>query len=68
MAKTYTTGPGDQWDMIAKKVYGDELHADWLMENNQQHIGTFQFDAGTVLATPDLPEKKTTLPPWRWSS
>lgn len=68
MAKTYTTAAGDQWDMIAKKVYGDELLASWLMENNPQYIAIFEFDAGVVLATPDLPDEKNTLPPWRWSS
>lgn len=66
MAKTYTTAPGDQWDIIAKKVYGNELHAGWLMENNPQFIHIYEFDAGTVLKTPDLPDEKSTLPPWRW--
>ena len=34
MAKTYTTVAGDQWDIISKKVYGSEIHADFLMDNN----------------------------------
>ena len=63
---TYITQDGDQWDSIAKKVYGDELNADWLMENNGKFIGTFEFDAGMVLKTPPLPENRiSNLPPWR---
>ncbi len=66
MAKTYTTVAGDQWDMIAKKVYGSEMHADFLMDNNLPLLDIYEFDAGTVLNTPDLPlEQSSTLPPWR---
>lgn len=66
MAATYTTKAGDQWDAIARAVYGDELHADWLMENNRKHLDTFQFDAGITLQTPELPADQTgSLPPWR---
>ena len=69
MAKTYTTVAGDQWDMIAKKVYGSEIHADFLMDNNLPLLDIYEFDAGTVLNTPDLPlEQSSTLPPWRRSS
>lgn len=69
MAKTYTTIAGDQWDMIAKKVYGSEMHADFLMENNLPLLDIYEFDAGTVLNTPDLPlEQSSLLPPWRRSS
>lgn len=28
---TYTTVSGDTWDLIALKVYGSELKADWLI-------------------------------------
>lgn len=63
---TYITQDGDQWDSIAKKVYGDELNADWLMENNGKYIGTFEFGAGVVLKTPPLPEaRENNMPPWR---
>ncbi len=34
MDTTYTTRQGDQWDAIAKKVYGDEKYAGYLMEQN----------------------------------
>lgn len=69
MAKTYTTIAGDQWDSVAKKVYGSELKADFLMDNNLPLLDIFEFDAGTVLNTPDLPpEESDTLPPWRRSN
>jgi hypothetical protein len=62
----YTTKSGDQWDMIAKNVYGSEIYADWLMQNNVQLLDIFQFDSGTVLNTPELPDNTTSdLPPWR---
>jgi hypothetical protein len=66
MASTYTTKEGDRWDRIALAVYGSEMHSDWLMKNNIQHIGTYALSAGIVLNTPDLPEEtETSLPPWR---
>lgn len=63
---TYTTKLGDQWDMIAKEVYGSELYADFLMEHNYSYLDVFQFDSGVVLNCPDLPVNATVdLPPWR---
>ena len=62
----YTTRAGQQWDEIALDVYGDEAHADILMQANPQELGTYQFSAGVVLNTPELEEEQTTeLPPWR---
>ena len=63
---TYTTVSGDTWDLIALKVYGSELKADWLMQNNPELIHIVRFDSGTVLSTPELPEEKRgDLPPWK---
>lgn len=63
---TYTTVSGDTWDLIALKVYGSELKADWLMQNNLGLIHITQFDSGVVLSTPELPEEKSgDLPPWK---
>lgn len=65
----YTTKSGDTWDMIAKEVYGDEYHADVLMAANPQHIETFIFGAGVVLATPALEEERDGLqPPWKFEA
>ena len=62
----YITCDKDQWDSIAKKVYGNELNADYLMEHNSKYIGIFEFDGGVVLKTPPLPETKaSSLPPGR---
>jgi hypothetical protein len=62
----YTTRAGQQWDEIALDVYGDEEHADILMQANPWELGTYQFPAGVVLKTPELEEDQTTeLPPWR---
>lgn len=66
MSETYTTIQGETWDEVALKVYGDEVHADWVMKNNFEHLETLVFSAGTVLKTPPLPEETpNTLPPWR---
>lgn len=62
----YVTKSGDQWDMIAKEVYGSEMHTDWLMQNNMLLLDIFQFDSGVELNTPDLPvAAQTGMPPWR---
>ena len=66
MALDYTTKSGDTWDLIALNVYGSELKADWLMQNNPRYIHIVRFDSGTVLSTPALPaEKSGDLPPWK---
>ena len=54
--------------MIAKAVYGNELYTYWLQQNNPSLLDIFQFDSGTVLKTPALPDDVTVdLPPWRQS-
>lgn len=69
MAATYTTKSGDQWDTIAKAVYGKEGCADFLMKQNLPLLDVFSFDAGTVLNTPALPEELDgSLPPWRYGA
>ena len=64
----YTTVSGDMWDIIAKKIYGDEYCADVLMQANPEQIGVFRFDSGVVLQTPELKaEQSGSLPPWKVS-
>lgn len=66
MTKTYTTIQGETWDQIALKVYGEERHADFLMESNYALLDTLVFSAGIVLNTPELPEERDgDLPSWR---
>lgn len=63
---TYITQPGDQWDIIAKKVYGDEKYTDFLQSKNFSLLDVYEFEAGVIIQTPVLPEEKTeTLPKWR---
>lgn len=63
---TYTTADGDNWDAIAKKVYGDELKADALIAANLRYVDVFSFDSGVVLTAPELTdEQAVNLPPWR---
>lgn len=65
----YITKSGDTWDMIAKKVYGSEYHADVLMAANAAHIETFVFQAGVELSTPALEEERNgLLPPWKYEA
>lgn len=64
--KEYITKAGDQWDRIAKQVYGNELYADILMEHNFPLLDIFQFDAGVALQCPDVEQAAgNELPPWR---
>ena len=44
---TYTTVSGDTWDLIALKVYGSELKADWLMPWTNPHTPV-RFRRGAV--------------------
>ena len=63
---TYITKPGDQWDMIAKECYENELLAGYIMQANPEYLDVFQFDAGVILTIPDLPEDaEDGIPPWR---
>lgn len=65
----YITKSGDTWDMIAKKVYGSEYHADVLMAANAAYIETFIFQAGVELSTPALEEERNgLLPPWKYEA
>ena len=49
MADTYTTIQGDTWDLIAKKVCGDEKKLDILMQNNPSFLEYLVFPAGIRL-------------------
>ena len=66
MSKTYTTVQGDMWDLIAFKVYGNELYMDTLLEANEQYKDTAVFPQGVVLDCPDADAASVDiLPPWR---
>ena len=60
--KKYVTVLGDTWDIIAKKVYGDEFKADRLMDANRDLLNHFVFSAGMETETASKPEG---YPEWR---
>ena len=65
MAATYITKQGQTWDQIALEVYGNEIHADYLMQNNFDLLDTLIFSAGTALNVPDLiADVEGDAPPW----
>ncbi len=66
--KTYVTTEGDSWDIIAKKIYDSELHADYLMKNNIDKLDIYIFPSGVELKTPELTDElktESSLPAWR---
>lgn len=69
MSSTYTTKQGDMWDLIAKRVYGDEYLLHKLMDANPDDIETVIFSAGVVLTVPDVSSaSNNNLPPWKKAS
>ena len=66
MRKTYTTIQGDMWDMMAKRIYGDEAALNVLLEANQRYADMVVFPAGVELDAPEYTAPVTSmLPPWR---
>lgn len=64
----YETVSGETWDVISKKVYGNELFMHHLMAANCEHIDVFVFKAGVKLIVPDVDTTEVsynTLPPWK---
>lgn len=65
---TYKTIQGDTYDIIAKKVYGDELLMGKIVRANPKYIGMMVFPSGVILQIPDATDeelKYNSLPPWR---
>lgn len=67
--REYITKSGDTWDIIAKEVYGDEMHLSFLMKNNGDLLTYFIFPSGVVVKINDLPEEvdeeDEDIPDWR---
>lgn len=67
--REYITKSGDTWDIIAKEVYGDEMHLSFLMKNNRDLLTYFVFPSGVVVKIYDLPEEADEededIPDWR---
>ena len=66
---TVQTVQGDTWDTIAKRVYGNELRAQDLMEDrgNIRLLDYQVFPAGITVTTPEVEEQNALedLPDWR---
>ena len=67
--KTTTTIQGDTWDILAKRLYGNELFMDVLVKANFKHRRIAIFSAGVVLQVPEVDTTAladdTNLPPWK---
>lgn len=64
----YSTIQGDAWDLISRKVYGDEYLVNLLLDANPQYKTVIVFSGGIKLVVPDAPERalvSNNLPPWR---
>lgn len=63
---TYTTVSGDAWDIVAYKVYGNEMYMDTLIKANIEYKDTYIFPAGVVLTLPEIElTVSESLPPWK---
>lgn len=65
---TTKTLQGETWDMISKRVYGDEHYMARLIDANIEHRDVVLFHRGIVLNVPDIGNASlvgTALPPWK---
>lgn len=63
---TYTTVSGDTWDIVAYKVYGNEMYMDTLIKANIEYKDNYIFPAGVVLTLPEIElTVSESLPPWK---
>lgn len=66
MSDTYITISGDTWDIVAYKVYGNEMYMDMLIKANMEYKDIYIFPAGINLFLPEIDiEVSETLPPWK---
>lgn len=62
----YITVLGDTWDMIAYKIWGNEMFMDKLINANLDFKEVFIFGANQELSVPEIaPEQSNDLPPWK---
>lgn len=66
---TIKTISGDTWDIIAKRVYDNEMLMNVLINANIEHRKTVVFRAGVVLNVPEVDttalENDSDLPIWK---
>lgn len=69
LVDVYRTENGDTWDLIAYKIYGNELRMHELMRANVNLIGIAIFDANIPIIAPKLEKNdfstNSNLPPWK---
>ncbi len=66
MSDTYTTISGDTWDIVAYKVYGNEMYMDILIKANLEYKDIYIFPEGVVLVIPETGlGVSESLPPWK---
>ncbi|MCG8639142.1 MAG: tail protein X [Desulfobacterales bacterium] len=66
MVKQYTTHQGDTFDIIARRIWGNEKLMHRLIEANPAHQDTVFFNANKVLDVPDIhPVSTEPVPPWK---
>lgn len=67
--KTVKTHQGDTWDILAKKIYGDEHFMTELINANIHFRKTVIFSSGVVLNVPEIDTTskayEANLPPWK---
>ncbi|WP_077074112.1 tail protein X [Mailhella massiliensis] len=60
---------GETWDMVARRVYGDEHFMDALIAANVKLRDTVIFSYGVEIVTPEIDTRSTAydinLPPWK---
>lgn len=65
----YITRQGDTWDVMAKRLYGDEHFMDVLIKANVNHRKTVVFSYGVTIEVPEIDTKSklyhVNLPPWK---
>ena len=65
----YITRQGDTWDVISKRLYGDERFMDVLIRANINHRKTVVFFFFNVLASTEIYTQSAAyelnLPPWK---
>lgn len=66
----YLTEQGDTFDLIAWKLYDEEMLASEIIQANLDYADVLIFDAGVTLLVPVIEETdvQESVPPWRQSN
>jgi phage tail protein X len=66
-SRDYRCRPGETWDSIAFREYGNSFKASELLAANLKKTNVVVFEGGEVIAIPEIVSASDTagLPPWR---